>query len=209
MDLRELKKDIDMSTCIKDDSHKYFIDWNASSQELVLSTWDYVPDDGNVKLQLSSTQSIGGAQFGSPVYGSWYSTTSQYATIADNPIKMSCNSGSGNGISKISDTDFEVQYTGVYNIQFSVQLDETSGAGQHIYIWFAKNNIDIPYSASEVAIQGSLAESIPSWNFICEMVAGDHISIMYSVTDTRVHLKAIAPNAIPGIPSAIVTMIKI
>lgn len=198
-----------MSVCLRDDNKKYFLDWNASSQELVLSTWNYVPDSGNVKLQLVATQSIGGSQFGSPIYGSWYDDADQSAPIAGTATHMLCGHGSGNGITKIANKDFQVQYTGVYNIQFSVQLDESSGAGEHIFIWFRKNDIDIPYSASEVAIQGSLAESIPSWNFIVDLNAGDHINIMYSVTDTRVYLKAVAPSTIPGIPSVIITMIKI
>jgi hypothetical protein len=122
---------------------------------------------------------------------------------------MYCNSGSGNGITKVYDSNFEVDYAGTYNIQFSVQLDQTSGAGHHIFIWFRKNGVDIPYSASEVAIQGTLAESIPSWNFIVDMEPGDYINIMYSVTNTNVYLKAVAPNSIPGIPSVIITMWKL
>jgi hypothetical protein len=198
-----------MSVCLRDDNKKYFLDWNASSQELVLSTWNYVPDGANVKLQLMATQSIGGSAFGSPIYGSWYDDSNQSATIADNPTTMLCGHGSGNGITKISNTDFKVSQTGVYNLQFSVQLDESSGAGEHVYIWFRKNGVDIPYSASEVAIQGSLAESIPSWNFVLEMNANDYVNIMWSVTDTRVYLKAVAPNTIPGIPSVIITMWKL
>jgi hypothetical protein len=120
---------------------------------------------------------------------------------------MLCNStGTQSGIVKNTNKDFQVQYDGVYNIQFSVQLDQTSGAGHHIFIWFRKNDVDIPWSASEVAIQGSLAESIPSWNFVVDMNAGDHLNVMYLVTNANVYLKAQAPNTIPGIPSVIVTM---
>jgi hypothetical protein len=120
---------------------------------------------------------------------------------------MLCNStGTQSGIVKNTNKDFQVQYDGVYNIQFSVQLDQTSGAGSHIFIWFRKNGVDIPYSASEVAIQGSLAEAIPSWNFVVDMNAGDHLNVMYLVDNDAVYLKAVAPNTIPGIPSVIVTM---
>jgi hypothetical protein len=123
---------------------------------------------------------------------------------------MLCNNGISNGITKITDKDFEVQYAGTYNIQFSVQLDQSSGAGHHIFIWFRKNGVDIPYSASEVAIQGTLAESIPSWNFIVDMNAGDYINVMYSVTNTDVYLKSIAPTGVvPGVPSVIITMWKL
>jgi|688.fasta_scaffold02349_34 hypothetical protein len=197
-----------MSVVLRNDDHKYFLDWNKVTNELQLTEWDYVHVGNKSVLQLSATYSVGMGISGSPIYGSWYDTTNQ-TTTANTPTPMYCNSGSGNGITKVYDSNFEVDYAGTYNIQFSVQLDQTSGAGHHIFIWFRKNGVDIPYSASEVAIQGTLAESIPSWNFIVDMEPGDYINIMYSVTNTNVYLKAVAPNSIPGIPSVIITMWKL
>lgn len=198
-----------MSVVLRDDNHKYFLDWNKTTNELQLTEWDYIHISGKTKLQLAATYSVGMGLSGSPIYGSWYDDTNQYAPIAGTATPMYCGHGSGNGITKVYGSNFEVDYAGTYNIQFSVQLDQSSGAGHHIYIWFRKNGIDIPYSASEVAIQGSLAESIPSWNFIVDLNAGDYINVMYSVDDTSVYLKAVAPNTIPGIPSVIVTMWKL
>jgi hypothetical protein len=121
---------------------------------------------------------------------------------------MYCDStAEQNGIIKKFGSNFEVQYDGKYNLQFSAQLDQASGAGHHIFIWFRKNGVDIPYSASEVAIQGTTAESIPSWNFIFDLQAGDYVNVMYSVTDANVHLKAVGPvSPVPAIPSVIITM---
>jgi hypothetical protein len=198
-----------MSVVLRNDDHKYFLDWNKVTNELQLTEWDYVHVGNKSVLQLSATYSVGMGISGSPIYGSWYDTTNQYSPVAGTATPMYCNSGSGNGITKKYDSNFEVDYAGTYNIQFSVQLDQTSGAGHHIFIWFRKNGVDIPYSASEVAIQGTLAESIPSWNFIVDMEPGDYINIMYSVTNTNVYLKAVAPNSIPGIPSVIITMWKL
>lgn len=198
-----------MSVVLRDDSHKYFLDWNKTTNELKLTEWDYVHSGNKTILQLSASYSVGMGMSGLPIYGSWYDDASQTPTIAGTATPMLCGHGTGNGITKLLNKNFQVQYSGVYNIQFSVQLDESSGAGEHIYIWFRKNGVDIPYSASEVAIQGTLAETIPSWNFVLEMNAGDYITIMYSVSDTRVYLKAVPPNSIPGIPSVIITMFRI
>lgn len=198
-----------MSVVLRDDSHKYFLDWNKTTNELQLTEWDYVHIGNKTKLQISATYSVGMGLSGSPIYGSWYDTTSQYAPVAGTATPMYCDSGSGNGITKVYGSNFEVDYKGTYNIQFSVQLDQASGSGEHIYIWFRKNGIDIPYSASEVALQGTTAETIPSWNFIVDMDPGDYINIMYSVTNTNVHLKAVSPGSIPGIPSVIITMWKL
>lgn len=201
-----------MAILLNDNGYKYVLNWNPSTSNLELlkyglTTFDY-PSGEYLKTLLDTTV-VGGSSFGSPIYGSWYDTTNQFATVAGTATPMYCNSGSGNGITKVYGSNFEVAYSGTYNIQFSVQLDETSGAGEHIFIWFRKNGVDIPYSASEVAIQGSLAESIPSWNFMVDLAAGDYINIMYSVSDIRVYLKAVAPNTIPGIPSVIITMFKL
>lgn len=198
-----------MSVVLRNDDHKYFLDWNKVTNELQLTEWDYVHIGNKSVLQLSATYSVGMGISGSPIYGSWYDTTNQYSSIAGTATPMYCNSGSGNGITKVYDSNFEVDYKGTYNIQFSVQLDQASGAGHHIFIWFRKNGIDIPYSASEVAIQGTTAENIPSWNFIVDLDPGDYVNVMYSVTDTNVYLKAQAPNSIPGIPSVIITMWKL
>ncbi len=195
-----------------DNVYKYVLNWNPTTTNLELlkyglTTFDY--PSGQYLKTLLDTTIVGGSSFGSPIYGSWYDTTNQTATIAGTATHMLCNNGSGNGITKVANKDFQVTYSGTYNIQFSAQVDETSGAGEHIFIWLRKNGVDEPYSAGEVSVQGTLAESVPSWNYLVDMNPGDYLNIMYSVTDTRVYLKAVAPNSRPGIPSVIVTMWKL
>ena len=204
-----------MSQIIRDLHDKYILDFDPNSSDMVV--YKYCPAtfskaEGEFIYQQCATfsysPSTGGGSTQSGIAGSWYDDANQ-TTTANTTTHMLCGHGSGNGITKIANRDFQVQHAGTYNIQFSCQLDQSSGAGHHIYIWFRKNDIDIPWSASEVAIQGSLAESIPSWNFLVDMAAGDHINIMYRVDNASVYLKAVAPNAIPGIPSVIVTMWKL
>jgi hypothetical protein len=202
-----------MSLKLRDDNNKFIMDFNETNKSIIVNEFEpttFNTKDGEYNYGLTASyEYMYNGLNGQPIYGSWYDDANQSAPIAGTATHMLCGHGSGNGITKVANKDFQVQYSGVYNIQFSVQLDQSSGTGHHIFIWFRKNDIDIPYSASEVAIQGSLAEAIPSWNFIVDMVVGDHINIMYSVTDTRVYLKAVAPNTIPGIPSVIVTMWKL
>ena len=196
-----------MSLVLRDDSHKYFLDWDRSVSKLQLTEWDYVHVGNKTVLQISSTYSVDMSPLGGAILGSWYDTTNQYSPVSGTATAMLCNSGSGNGISKVSNKQFKVQYGGTYNLQFSAQIDQASGGGQHIIIWFRKNGVDIPYSSSEVAIQGTTAESVPSWNFIFDLEIDDYVEIMYSVTNTNVYLKTQAPTSVvPGIPSVIVTM---
>lgn len=200
-----------MSLILKDTKRKYIMDWNVTDQSIDVLAFGYTQSGVNYSLKYEETYKFNASNSdaGRKVYGSWYDTTTQ-TTTANTATPMYCNTtGTQSGILKKYGSNYEVQYAGFYNIQFSVQLDQSSGAGHHIYIWFRKNGVDIPYSASEVAIQGSTAETIPSWNFMVDMVAGDYIQIIYKVEDAGVQLKAVAPNAIPGIPSVIVTMWRI
>lgn len=205
-----------MSVLIRDLHNKYVIDFNTTNNDLVV--YEYHPatfsmSEGDLVYSIYATHSYKPWNSGtaSVISGSWYDTTTQTSAVSGTASKMYCNSTDHqNGIIKKFDSNFEVQYPGRYNLQFSVQLDQASGAGEHIYIWFRKNGVDIPYSASEVALQGTTAESIPSWNYLFDLEAGDYVNVMYSVTSTNVHLKAVSPTGIvPGIPSVIITMWKL
>ena len=205
-----------MSIILKDTDRKYFLEWAESGTQsglLQLKTFDYVETGNTIVLQLANTIDIGGSAFGSTIYISAYDTTTQTQASSGASQSMSYNTiSASNGISlTASNTHIVFDYAGTYNLQFSAQLDQSAGSGQHIYIWFAKNGVDIPYSASEVAIQGSSAEAIPSWNFIFDNIStGDYVEIKWSVSNTGVVLKQrAATGPVPAIPSVILTVWKI
>lgn len=200
-----------MSVQLHDTDKKYIMDWDRSLDvlkvmEFDIGTWNNAA--GQYNWGLANTYTFGSGSI-TPAWGSWYDDTIQTTTV-DTPTKMILGHGSGSGITKLSNTDFEVSDSGIFNIQFSAQLDQASGAGHHIYIWLRKNGTDVPWSASEIAIQGTTAELIAAWNWFEPMNAGDKISIMYYVDNANVQIKAVAPTALhPGIPSVILTMNKI
>jgi len=122
------------------------------------------------------------------------------------------------GFSVANQSRITSTYGGVYNTQFSVQLDKPSGATGHIWIWLRKNGINVPDTNSVVAVQGTNAETVAAWNFIVDMNPGDYIEYMWMVDDTQVQLTRTEPITlisapggdipvnIPGIPSVIVTI---
>ena len=201
-----------MSILLNENNKKYVMDWESPSN--ILKVMEFEPTTWNAQSQqydyaLINTYTFGGGAV-SPVWGAWFDTTTQYTT-ANTVTPMYCDSITNqSGILKKFGSNFEVQTSGWYNVQFSAQLDQTSGAGEHIYIWLRKNGVDVPNSASEVALQGTVAETIPSWNWFIDLNDGDYIQIMYYVTDASVHIKAVAATALkPAIPSVILTMNKI
>jgi hypothetical protein len=141
-------------------------------------------------------------------YGAFHDTTTQTAAATGTAYAVTFNSTNlSNDVSIGSPTSrIVVANAGIYNFQFSLQLDKASGAAGHTYIWARVNGVDVPYSASEVAIQGTTAEAIPAWNFVLSMNATDYFQLMWSVDDTNIQLKAVAAAApVPAIPSVILT----
>lgn len=141
-------------------------------------------------------------------YGAFHDTTTQTAAATGTAYAVTFNSTDlSNDVTIGSPTSrIVVANAGIYNFQFSLQLDKSSGAAGHTYIWARVNGVDVPYSASEVAIQGTTAEAIPAWNFVLSMNANDYFQLMWSVDDANIQLKAVAAAApVPAIPSVILT----
>ena len=141
-------------------------------------------------------------------YGAFHDTTTQTAAATGTAYAVTFNSTDlSNGVAVGSPTSrIVVTKAGIYNFQFSLQLDKSSGAAGHTYIWARVNGVDVAYSAGEVAIQGTTAENIPAWNFVLSMNANDYFQLMWSVDDANIQLKAVAAAApVPAIPSVILT----
>jgi len=151
---------------------------------------------------------IGGRYIQMP-YGAFHDTTTQSAAATGTAYAVTFNStGLSNGVAIGSPTSkITVTNAGIYNFQFSLQLDKASGSAGHTYIWARINGVNVAASASEVAVQGTVAETVAAWNFVLSMQAGDYFELMWSVDDTNVQIKAVAAAApVPAIPSAILTV---
>ena len=98
----------------------------------------------------------------------------------------------------------------MYNVQFSIQLAGDDTALQYADVWFRKNGNDIPRSATDIGIDYQ-TETVPAWNYVTSMDAGDYFEIMVSSTMTDVYSLAIpgrtGPDR-PAVPSVILTVLK-
>lgn len=144
-------------------------------------------------------------------YGSFYDTTNQTAVLPNTPYAMKFNTtAESNQIAVVSTSRITFKNRGSYNIQFSVEIDQTSGSPHEIYFWLRKNGVDVPYSAGFLTIQGNQSEVVASWNYIVSVLGGEYIEIMWAVSDTDVFLSALAATAFcPAIPSVILTAVSI
>ena len=146
-------------------------------------------------------------------YGQFYDTTTQTAAAINTAYAMKFNTSSsryGVYVDPANNTHIKVTRPAIYNMQFSLQLDKTSGGTGLFYVWGRINGVDIPYSASQVRIQGNNAEIFVAANLFVSMSNGDYFQLMWSFDDTSVQILASAAAAPhPGIPSVILTMTQV
>jgi hypothetical protein len=148
-------------------------------------------------------------EYRTPRYGSFYDTTTQTAALINTAYPITFNTTDlSQGVYLGSPTSrVYVDRPNVYNIQFSAQLDKTSGGVALVWIWLRKNGVDVPDSAGQVRIQGNDAELVSAWNYLTQLNAGDYIEIMWETDDTSVILLTEPATAVhPAVPSIILTV---
>ena len=162
----------------------------------------------------TSWQGLQGFNSAVPIlhYGSFYDTTTQTAAATNTAYAMTFNTtAESNGVSRGTPTSrILIANNGVYNIQFSAQLDKTSGATGNTYIWLDINGTSVPESGGTIAIQGTSARTIASWNYVVSLDAGQYFRIMWSTDDTGIrllHNTTVSPC--PAIPSVILTVTQV
>jgi hypothetical protein len=142
-------------------------------------------------------------------YGSFLSTQTQVAATANTATAITINTTDlSRGVYVgTPNSRIYVDNEGVYNLQFSIQLDKTSGGTANFWIWPRVNGFDVANSASQIQIQGNNAEIFSAANFFFDLKAGDYIELMFAVSDVSVQLQYFAAAApVPAIPSIIVTV---
>lgn len=99
---------------------------------------------------------------------------------------------------------------GLYNFQFSAQLAKSNSSIGYAWIWPRVNGTDVANSATKVSIAGSGSETVPSWNFVLPMAAGDEFQLMYAFSATSISFEAVvAETFCPAIPSVILTVTQV
>lgn len=148
-------------------------------------------------------------------FGSFYDTTTQ--TVASGNVKaIELNTTDiTNGVTVVNNalgrpTRLTVNATGIYNLQFSAQLNrETGGNTKQIDIWLRKNEVNIPWSNTGLAVQANANKLVAAWNFFVSLNAGQYVELMWTQDDAIDILANPAGVNYPETPSVIVTMNKI
>ena len=145
-------------------------------------------------------------------YGAFSDTTTQTIVSTNTAYAMTFNTtDAANGVSIGSPTSrLVVANQGVYNVQFSAQLDKTSGGATVIHIWLRKNGTNVPNTTSRVVVQGTAAELVAAWNFVIQLEPTNYVELMWEANDADVVLLAASATSVyPAIPSVICTVTQV
>jgi len=104
-----------------------------------------------------------------------------------------------------------VSNTGIYNLQFSSQMDKSDAGVDYVNFWLRKNGTDITASSGVISLQGnSPAYMMAAWNYLIELIAGDIIELYWASADINMSIinetAQTSPFAHPAIQSTILTV---
>ena len=152
-----------------------------------------------------------------PTYGQFWSNATQTVAVANTAYNFTFNNTDGHNNVQLgtgaSNSRVIINQTGLYNIQFSAQIDKAgSGSQSTAYIWFKKNGTAIADSAGFFTLDNTI-QAVQSWNILANVTtAGDYYEIAYAGSTTTFDFPTLPGNATvgyPASPSIIVTVTPI
>jgi len=156
-----------------------------------------------------------GGQYMNNPYGAFQDSTDQTAasTTAAYPITFNTTDYS-NGVTVASNSRITVAVTGIWNLQFSLQLINDTNTSQDVDVWFRLNGTNIANSNSKYGLAPRKAANDPyhviaALNYFVSLSANDYIEIVWRTTDTGAYINQYVAGTSPtrpATPSAIATM---
>lgn len=141
--------------------------------------------------------------------GAWHDMTRQVPAVVNTGQRVQCDTTDiERGVWRDSTLDvFYVADAGVYNIEFSAQVDSNKGSDSELWIWLAVNGSDVPESASVIRVKGNDGETVAAWNWMVELAPNDYFSVIWAADSLQTYLETFAASAFaPAIPSFILTV---
>ena len=99
-----------------------------------------------------------------------------------------------------------VANAGIYNLQFSVQVQNLDNAPEDMFIWLRQNGTDIVGSTGKVGMPARKSAGVPyhdikGWNYFLSMNANDYVQIYWSVPNPLVTVEQYPASGTPTKPS--------
>ena len=157
----------------------------------------------NLLGQLSASSNTAGLR---APYGAFSDFTSQTTTANTATLMALDTTDFSNGVTLDTGSKITVANAGIYNLQFSVQVQNAGNAPYDIFIWLKQNGTDITGSTGKVGLParknpGDPFHDIKGWNYFLNMNAGDYVQIYWSTTNVDVTIQTYPASGTPTKPS--------
>jgi hypothetical protein len=159
------------------------------------------------------TLSAGGSGAGLYLpYGAFQDNTTQTATVNTATVMTFNTTDFSNGVSVVTSggkaSRLTVTNTGLYNLQWSGQFQNTDNAQHDISVWLRVGGTDLTGSAGYISIParksagaGNEGHGVYGWNYFVQLNAGQYVELWWSITNTAVTLQYYAAGASPTRPT--------
>jgi hypothetical protein len=148
-------------------------------------------------------------------YGQFSDTTTQSGS-ADTAYSMKLNTTDfAHEVTIANGTRITPANTGIYNLQFSAQMENTANSTIDFDIWLAYTGSNVANSNTNITltkVAGSLGRSVAAWNWMLPIVANDYVEIKWSCNDSTGQIASQGTQtnpSRPAIPSVIATFTQI
>ena len=142
----------------------------------------------------------------SSAWANFSDTTTQSiaSTTVAYPITLNYIDPHNQGVSLVSNSKITVQFTGLYQVQFSAQLASGDTSLHNANIWIRKNDVDLPDSTGQITVPNSHGgihgQIISSWTYLLELQAGDYIQFYWQAESTGIYLETLPAGTTPTTP---------
>jgi hypothetical protein len=141
------------------------------------------------------------------VYGQWQYNTLISPVAANTAYVFPLGTPDFNNIASVGSTSRLIPgAAGLYNFQFSVQINNADNGSEHFaYIWLRKNGTDVTNSMGRVGVVKN-GDNIASWNYLLSSAnTTDYWELAYAVDDTDVTFPTYAATAFGPSTAALIT----
>lgn len=163
---------------------------------------------------INSLFGLSGGKYLEFPYGAFEDTASHSVTANTANLMTFNTTDYSNRITMVDSSKITVTDDGIYNLQFSTQLQNSDNAPQDVSIWLSKNGTYISGSTGLIGMParksvGDPFHDIKGWNFYISLLANEYVQIYWSTTSANVTIEAYAAGTGPVRPSTasnVVTM---
>jgi hypothetical protein len=141
-------------------------------------------------------------------YGAFSRNTQQTAALANTAYAVAFDTTDfSNDVTLVSTTQITATNSGIYNFQFSAQLENTDNASSDVYFWIKQNGTNLTASGGLFGMSprkspGDYFHLIGGYNIFISLTAGQYFELYWSTTNTATSIQNYAASGSPTKPSS-------